>query len=93
MNVEFISGILAGAAGTVHAEWENVRAASGRGAAALPRAAEGVGQSLETGDRAADGRQPWNANLPNPADLDEAAQSPAWSANSATSGQRLDLIG
>jgi hypothetical protein len=93
MNVEFISGILAGAAGTPQAERENARTTSVRGAANLPRAAEGVGQSLETGDRNGDGRQPWKANSPAPAEFDEATHCPAPSAIGTTNGQRLDLIG
>jgi hypothetical protein len=93
MNVEFISGILAGAAGSAHAERGLARTGSGRGALGATRAAEGVGQPIETGDRNGDGRQPWRVNSSAPADFDEPIQSPAPSADSATSGQRLDLIG
>jgi len=92
MSVEFISGILAGAAGTAHAERALARTGSGRGPAGPPRAAESVGQSLETGDRDGDGRQPWSAKRSEHVEIVEAADSPAPSADSATSGGRLDLI-
>ena len=89
MSVEFISGILAGAAGTAHAERGHARPALGRAAAGPPRAAS-IGQSLETGDRDADGRQPWNSNEPaGPAVRDH---SPAPSAEGDSSGERLDLL-
>lgn len=93
MNVEFISGILAGAAGTAHAERSLARTSSGRGPAGSRRAAESVGQSLETGDRNGDGRQPWSAKPSEHAEVVEATDSPAPSADNATSGGRLDLIG
>lgn len=93
MSVEFISGILAGAAGTAHAERALARTGSGRGAAGSPLAAESVGQSLETGDRNGDGRQPWSAKRSDPAAVNEAAQAPAPAADGATSGERLDLTG
>lgn len=93
MNVEFISGILAGAAGIAHAERGIARTVSGQGAAGSQRTAESVCQSPETGDRDADGRQAWSASRPDPAEADEATQPPALSANNDTRGGRLDLIG
>ena len=91
MNVEFISGILAGAAGTPHAERGLARNGAVRGAAEQP--AESVGQSPETGDRDPDGRQSWNLRQPDAAEVNETKQSPAVSANSDTCGARLDLTG
>ena len=91
MNVEFISGILAGAAGTAHAERGLARNGAVRGAAERPaQAAESVGQSPETGDRDADGRQSWNLRQSDAADVDH---SPAPIAKIADRGERLDLIG
>jgi len=92
MSIEFISGILAGAAGTAHAERALARTGSGRGAAGSPRAVESVGQSLETGDRDGDGRQPWSEKRTDEAAANEAVHSPPPSADNATSGGRLDLI-
>jgi hypothetical protein len=92
MSVEFISGILAGAAGTPHAERALARTGAIRGAAGSPLAAESVGQSLETGDRDGDGRQPWSAKPSEQVEVAEAADSPAPEAANATSGGRLDLI-
>lgn len=92
MSVEFISGILAGAAGTAHSERALARTGLGRGAAGSPLATESVGQSLATGDRDGDGRQPWSAKPSEQVEVNEAAQSPAPSADGATSGGRLDLI-
>jgi hypothetical protein len=97
MNVEFISGILAGAAGTPHAERGLARNGAVRGSANLALAAEqpaeSVGQSPETGDRDPDGRQSWNLRQPDAAEVNETKQSPAVSANSDTCGARLDLTG
>ena len=94
MSVEFISGILAGAAGTPHVERGLARNGAVRGATERPaQAAESVGQSPETGDRDADGRQSWNLRQPDAAEVNETKQSPAVSANSDTCGARLDLTG
>ncbi len=91
MNVEFISGVLAGAAGTAHAERLLARAGSVRGAAASSRAAESVEGPLETGDRDGDGRQFRGTASPEPLTPSDGSELPA-PADSATRGQRLDLI-
>jgi len=89
MNVEFISGILAGAAGTAHAERGLARAALVRGAAGPPRT-EDIGHSLETRDRDGDGRQPWYSN--ETAGSEGRDHSPAPPAEGDSSGGRLDML-
>jgi hypothetical protein len=93
MSVEFISGILTGAAATAHAERSLARtSAAPRGAAGSSPTAESVGQSLETGDRDGDGRQAWSIKGSDQAKVIEVAEFPAPAADGPTSGARLDLI-
>jgi hypothetical protein len=91
MNVEFISGVLAGAAGAAHPERLLAPAGSARGTAASSRAADGVEGPLETGDRHGDGRQPRGPGSPNALKSGVGSDPPA-PADSAARGQRLDLI-
>jgi hypothetical protein len=91
MNVEFISGVLAGATGVAHAERLLGPAGSTRGTSASSRAADGVQGPLETGDRQGDGRQPRGPESRDSLNSDVESGPPA-PANSTARGQRLDLI-